>query len=1253
MRRLRVGLWAVLAACGEETAGAGPDIIAAVAVDAGSGDTASTPGPGVEQDVSAEEPDSAGTPDVTPVTPGGGFGEACESNDDCANGYCVEGAPGLFCTEVCLDECPEGFRCGAVPQSSGDTLFLCLPNFPELCRPCTQDVECSSDGSSRCLEGDNARFCGGECVTSGCPQGFSCTDGQCRPDSGACECTPKYIEEAATTVCTRSNEFGSCAGTRWCTAEGLSECEAPAPTAESCNGVDDDCDGLTDEESQDLDADGLADCVDGDDDGDGVLDTLDNCPVVPNAPQGDLDADGVGDVCDDDDDGDGVNDDGDNCPVGANAGQENLEGDLLGDVCDEDDDGDGVNDPQDNCPSTPNPNQADLDGDLSGDACDTDADADGIPNTSDNCPAAANPGQTDTDADGSGNTCDPDDDGDGVLDELDNCPLVQNPDQLDLNLDGLGDACATDDDGDGVADPIDNCPKAPNPSQADQDGDGLGDPCDLDDDGDDVLDAGDNCKGVFNPSQLDSDADGLGNTCDDDDDDDTWIDSKDNCPLVANPGQEDSDKNGVGDACALDADGDGHPNTADNCPGTANADQLDTDGDATGDACDADDDADGVPDSGDNCRVVANLDQSNLDGDAAGDACEADDDGDAVPDLLDVCPVIFDPAQADLDSDGMGDPCDADDDGDGVDDTIDLCPKLADPSQADFDGDALGDACDLDDDGDFDPDASDCAPKNAAVSHSSLESCNAADDNCNGFVDEGFLDTNGDGEADCVDEDDDGDLVPDPLDVCPLVADDQTNTDGDTQGDACDADDDNDGALDAVDCAPKDPAVKKGAPEVCNGIDDDCDIAIDEGFADTDQDGDANCVDGDDDGDGDLDEDDCEPLDSTVWSAAQETCNAKDDDCDGLLDEVCGLMEAGWPTFKHNSRRTSHSWATDVPATAKLRWKRTFGTPGFDNSPAIPESLASVYVAHGAVFHALDPATGTTLWQTDLAGGVLGGGGPSIRRDGTVLVGGGPRLDALTPEGGTLWSRGFGADLVNGTPMVDGTGRIFVVAGSKLRALDPAGNLLWSTEVGVIPGSMQQHAALGQNGLVYVAGSAHTLTAVNPSTGTIAWAYVGGELDTDGSPAVGQDGRVYQSFSDTVVSLTPSGGLNWSYKGGLGDIDSSVAIFNTGFECCNPVDLVLVSSNGNTGLAQLSYGGAKLWQTLFAKDGSFNSAPAVDRDGDTLLGADDKTIRVLTRAGVVKWSFTADNTNIKGTAALAGGLAAIGDGGGVLYLFAP
>jgi streptogramin lyase len=64
--------------------------------------------------------------------------------------------------------------------------------------------------------------------------------------------------------------------------------------------------------------------------------------------------------------------------------------------------------------------------------------------------------------------------------------------------------------------------------------------------------------------------------------------------------------------------------------------------------------------------------------------------------------------------------------------------------------------------------ALDCNDDNAAINPGESEICDGADNNCDTYIDEGFIDTDGDGVKDCVDSDDDNDGMADYADFCPL-----------------------------------------------------------------------------------------------------------------------------------------------------------------------------------------------------------------------------------------------------------------------------------------------------------------------------------------------------------------------------------------------------------------------------------------------------------------------------------------------------
>ncbi len=231
-----------------------------------------------------EPPDLPPAPDLGPrdippedvveeLCPGPGlFGCACEGQGDCLDGICVEGPDGNICTRNCVTECPAGFECLTTSIGGPDPVSICVPQHTRLCRPCQADFECQNlldPLPSACIPATNAgegSFCATSCAQGACPDGFSCEDVErtegttsrlCVPVDGLCDCRPSWDGLGFVTACRPDGE-GVCDGTRTCGMEGLTACNARPAEAETCNLLDDDCNGLTD----DVEA---ADCVNSND----------------------------------------------------------------------------------------------------------------------------------------------------------------------------------------------------------------------------------------------------------------------------------------------------------------------------------------------------------------------------------------------------------------------------------------------------------------------------------------------------------------------------------------------------------------------------------------------------------------------------------------------------------------------------------------------------------------------------------------------------------------------------------------------------------------------------------------------------------------------------------------------------------------------------------------------------------------------------------------------------------------------------
>ena len=242
--RWRMPLFAALiatatAACSDDPApakaDAGAELVDAdpdAQLDDGADDTAG-------DTTSDQDADDAGKADDAPDDPDADCrqaGCACSGDTHCYSGKCVD--------------------LGAGPQ--------CQPPTLTLCAPCLTDTECQVVAAdAACLDyGAVGSFCGFACTdTKDCPTGYTCNDAkdrqgatvkQCQPaENTACKCSQYAIDTLAATLC----QDGLCPGERSCLPDihpnapaggGLGKCN-PTGGIETCDGLDNDCNGKADD----------------------------------------------------------------------------------------------------------------------------------------------------------------------------------------------------------------------------------------------------------------------------------------------------------------------------------------------------------------------------------------------------------------------------------------------------------------------------------------------------------------------------------------------------------------------------------------------------------------------------------------------------------------------------------------------------------------------------------------------------------------------------------------------------------------------------------------------------------------------------------------------------------------------------------------------------------------------------------------------------------------------------------------------
>jgi len=181
-------------------------------------------------------------------------GEPCAGDELCKTGLC-DAAEGF--QPVCVRKCSDGCRTGEICTQLTKGHFSCVADRAGLCHACNIDSDCPYP-ADRCITLAGQKVCGRDCAfDQECPASYHCVnavgaDGknapqQCVPLSGSCQCTAASAGQKI--PCEVMNLLGTCRGDRTCDGlTGYGACDAKTPAAETCNGLDDDCDGQNDED---------------------------------------------------------------------------------------------------------------------------------------------------------------------------------------------------------------------------------------------------------------------------------------------------------------------------------------------------------------------------------------------------------------------------------------------------------------------------------------------------------------------------------------------------------------------------------------------------------------------------------------------------------------------------------------------------------------------------------------------------------------------------------------------------------------------------------------------------------------------------------------------------------------------------------------------------------------------------------------------------------------------------------------------
>jgi outer membrane protein assembly factor BamB len=225
---------------------------------------------------------------------------------------------------------------------------------------------------------------------------------------------------------------------------------------------------------------------------------------------------------------------------------------------------------------------------------------------------------------------------------------------------------------------------------------------------------------------------------------------------------------------------------------------------------------------------------------------------------------------------------------------------------------------------------------------------------------------------------------------------------------------------------------------------------------------------------------------------------------------------------------------------------------------------------------------------------------------------------------GQLWSYDTGTGSLTGSPIVGLDGTVYVGGGGYLHAISRGGSALWRLPVGSSFGTVLQ----AEDGMLYATGATGTSNSVYQlwSDGTVLSRFTAtGSFMSPLALALAPDGTVYfgvgnsQGTGGVLYALTPNpvtGTMAQRWRVNTGFLAGTQPAVDpiTGFVYFGSYDV------GGT-LSALAPDGALLWRSEAL--GYINSSPSLDTDGTVYVGT-GTGLYAVNPNGLVRWVYRTD-----------------------------